>query len=222
MEWHPSLKLKYLDMHLPVPHRKITEEKQLINETVLHLPTVPMQISTGLSPAYDFLPTVKLTYIAPHTKDNISISFLDIDWYDMFDNMLSISPTHNEDGTMSENAINFQDFKLTGIPCEGQKLVKLEKHNDVLYFCKEWLQEINFFYDIINHKLKLLKNIDFSSHYNSVLLYITKYDSDVVYSERINNVCSLNPSIQNCCMLEYLALDYNQILCDITKILYID
>lgn len=208
-------------MILPNYNEKMQEEKYLINESIIHLLTVPIKISTGLSTMHNFLPTVKLTYVAPCSKDSISISFMDIDWHEIFEHMLNMSPLVNSDGTLSENEMIFQQFKLTSIPCEGQPLLKLEKYNNILYFCKEWLQEIKLYSHVISYKIKLLKDIDFSSHYTSILLFITEYDNDVVYSERIKNVCSLQLTVQNYCMLEYLAFNYHQILCDITKVLYV-
>jgi len=209
----------FVDNLLTLSTFKNNEENNLINETVLNLALTPLRISTGLSSKHGFLPTVKITYLSHLPEESLVFCFFDLDWWELIENMQHMVKKDIVYNEAPETKI-LQDYTLTCILCEGETLIKLEKCAKVLYFCKEWIDEIKLYFHVVDLKLKLLKNIDFITYYNSVLLHVTMYDVDATFFDRIKNVCSLRNSIQTYCMLEYLVIDYNQILCDISKLMY--
>ncbi|KAJ8928007.1 hypothetical protein NQ314_019473 [Rhamnusium bicolor] len=95
---------KYVDSILLKYAEQIKQEKQLINEVRYSL--TELQVSTGISAARGFEPTVRLI-----NSSNV-ISLMDLDWYDFITN-IHIVPDNDKEKTFIETVVEFENFKIS-------------------------------------------------------------------------------------------------------------
>lgn len=204
---------KYVDSILLKCKEKIKQEKQLINEVHYSLSDCVLQVSTGISAARGFEPTVKFN----NSVD--AISLMDLDWYDFIAN-IDITPDNDKEKKFVETIVEFENFTISSQLFIDHHLLLLKSGDSVIHIDDNCIKKLINIKHLINYRLEFLRHLDFKNFYNNTILYISNFDKcdKETYIDKIKNLCTLNKCEQSYCLLEYLEFNKNVVVDDIDKI----
>lgn len=186
----------------------IKNEKKMIYEVAHLVPELGLQLTTGLSAARQFLPAVKLSILPYIGLAGASISFDEMDWGDLISN-IEKKPSNGQ-----SNTIELANFTLTVIPCEETQMIKIENFEGSVYLCRNLVQKILFFNDLISKRISVLKSNEFNLFYDKTLRYVTK-NFVQNHMDHLIQLSSINKHENSYCMLDFISFNSVRVINDI-------
>lgn len=200
--------------HYSIHPNQLHKEKRLINEVKYPLLEGALQISTGISAVIDFEPIVRVF------SSNKIISLTESDWCDFIEN-INIVPDNCKEVDFIETRMEFNNIQLISqLFMDEHHILILICNNNIVYLNDESIRQIMRIKDLINHRLKFLKSLNFRDFYNNTILYMSNnfkdYDKEM-YINKLKSICNINTCEQSYCFLDFLEFNRHTILVDIDK-----
>lgn len=185
---------------------KIQSEENLIFQSYLPLPKSNFGVIIGMSPARDFLPTVKLI-------DNVShkyVTFISCDWRDFVEHLSS--------NNSSYDGIN---FRITYVDDPGTDIVVVvETIENSICLSDKCIEELTAIHLLIDYRLRFIQDLNFVEFYENALEYInalpaTSSRDDI---EHLKDICHLNTNVNSYCLLECIEYEMSKIVNDLDRL----
>lgn len=191
---HPPYPFTYIEDVLNRYEAKIKGEKHLIYELARDVKNTSFKVSTGFSAARNFIPVVKITNTS--ILNNNCITFDEKDWDSCTYFLTSSIMKYFENQMSPVSAVKFGEYGMEFGMFMGRKTIMLKNSNfcTSLVFMEDAVREIINLVSLINHRLSLLKDMNFIACYNEVLYTVKSLCTDMCYNMRnvlgeINLMC---------------------------------
>jgi hypothetical protein len=111
------------------------------------------------------------------------------------------------------------NFQLLAVTFYNTVTFTLKSNERTLYFCTKDIETLLKIKQLVDHRLDLLKKLDFRSFYDQLLNYINTVDiQNAEFFDIVKNMCTLNVCEQSYLILELIECYPNKMLSDFDKL----
>lgn len=220
----PPYPFTYIEDVLNRYETKIKSEKHLIYELASDVKDTCYQLSTGFSAARNFMPVVKITNTS-HLTNNC-ITFDERDWDSCTYFLTSSLVKYFENQLSPLSTVKFGEYSMEFGMFMGRKTITITHTNfcTSLLIVENTVRVIINMISLINHRLSVLKGMNFIGCYNNVLDTVKSLCTDCCYNMgnilgEVNLMCDneLN-NLNMYCIRECLIFAKEQIFEDFNRL----